>query len=84
MDYGLTVQQKLILRRARVLGLPGALRWQVVPPLWLIALVSLAPLPLVWHPGRYLWLMLIPALGFWYRRRIEQRFQEWALDLRER
>ncbi len=83
MDFGLSAQQKLILRLARANGLSGAHRWQVLPPLWLIALVSLAPWLLVWHPGRYLWLLLIPPLGFWYRRRVERRFKEWVLDLRE-
>lgn len=83
MDFGLSVQQRLILRRARALGLPGSRRWQILPPLWLIALVSLLPLLWVWHPGPYLWLLLIPPLGLWYRRRVELRFQEWILDLRE-
>ena len=83
MDYGLSAQQKFILRRARAKGLSGARRWQIVPPLWLIALFSLAPLLLIWHPVRYLGLLLIPPLGFWYRRRMELRFQDWILDLRE-
>lgn len=83
MDFGLSAHQKLILRRARAIGLSGARRSQVVLPLWLIALVSLAPLLLVWHPSRYLWLLVIPPLGFWHRRRMELRFEDWALDLRE-
>lgn len=83
MDLGLTVQQKRILRLARESGLKGASRPQLVPPLWLIAVVTLVPLLLVWHPARYLFLLLIPPLGFWQRRRMELRFQDWALDLRE-
>lgn len=83
MDFGLSLQQRLILRQARAMGLSGARRWQIIPPLWSIALVSLVPLLLVWHPSRYLLLLLIPPLGFWYRRRLERRFQEWALDLRQ-
>lgn len=64
MDFGLSLQQRLILRRARAKGLSRARRWQIIPPLWSIALVSLVPLLLVWHPSRYLSLLLIPPLGF--------------------
>lgn len=83
MDLGLSAQQSAILRRARARSLKRAAHWQIQPPLWLLALVTLAPLLLVSHPGRYLWLLLVPALGLWQRRRMELRFQEWILDLRE-
>lgn len=83
MDFGLSQQQKFILRRARAHQLTASRRWQILPPLWLIALVSLAPWLLLGHPSRYLWLLLLPLLGLWHRRRVEHRFQEWALDLRE-
>ena len=83
MDYGLSAQQALILRRARSRGLRGARRPQLLPPLWVIALASLLPLLLIWHPGRYLGLLLIPPLGFWHRQRVEQRLKRWALDLRQ-
>jgi hypothetical protein len=49
----------------------------------MIALASLMPLLLIWHPGRYLGLLLIPPLGFWHRQRVERRLQDWALDLRQ-
>ncbi len=47
MDLGLTPQQRIILRRARAEGLQGAEGWQVLPPLWSIAGISLAPLLLI-------------------------------------
>lgn len=82
-DLGLTPRQRHILRRARAKRLRGAERWQVIPPLWVIAGTTLAPLLLILHPGRYVFLMTIPPLGLWQRSRVEQRFVQWALDLRQ-
>jgi hypothetical protein len=83
MDIGLTPQQQTILRRARRKRLLGAERWQVIPPLWVMAGTSLAPLLLILHPSRYLPLVVVPPLGLWQRSRVEQRIAAWALDLRE-
>jgi len=83
MDIGLNSQQRLILRRARVRQFQGSGSWQIRPPLWLIALLTLLPLLLLGHPARFLSLPLIPCLGIWQRRRVAQRIGEWALELRE-
>lgn len=83
MDVGLTPHQDLILRRARARRLRGASRWQIIPPLWTIVVATLVPLLVVLHPVRYLFLPLIPLLGYWQRHRVATRISEWALDLRE-
>lgn len=79
MDVGLTPQQRTIVRRARRQHLPGSERWQILPPLWSVALLALALLPI----SHGISLVVIPALGFWIRRRISERIEEWRLDLRE-
>ena len=78
MDFGLTPQQRLILRRARARGLKGVERSQVLPPLWAVALLTLVLL----YPSRGL-ALFIPLLTYWHRQRTEMRIEEWALDLRE-
>jgi hypothetical protein len=83
MDIGLTSQQRLVVRRARAKHLRGSRAWLIVPPLWLIALGALLAFLIIWHPGRYLALLLIPPVGLWQRRRISGRIAEWALDLRQ-
>jgi hypothetical protein len=83
MDVGLSPQQDLILRRARVRHLRGASSWQIIPPLWAVVVVTLVPVLVLWHPVRYLFLLLIPGLGYWQRHRVAMRLREWALDLRE-
>ena len=83
MDYGLSDQQRRIVRRARRKRLRGASQWLIRPPLWTIVALTLLPLLLLHHPVRFLLLALIPPLGLWQRARIEQRITEWALDLRE-
>lgn len=83
MDIGLTRRQRNIVRRARAAGLRGAGRWQLRPPLWFLALITLAPLLLIPHPTRHISLVLIPAIGLWQRSRVERRIADWVLDLRQ-
>jgi len=83
MDLGLSPHQQLILRLARARDLRGARHRQIRPPLWSIACATLLPLLLLGHPLRWLSLPLIPALGLWQRNRVERRFEDWTLDLRE-
>ena len=80
MDIGLTSQERMIVRLARLKRLCPESRALWVVPWWFVALLALT---LMTHSFG-LSLLLVP-LGFaWQRRRTRERIAEWALDLRQR
>ncbi len=79
MDFGLTPQQRTIVRLARTKHLCPEHRAIWVAPLWLVAVLAL--LPMIHSLG--LSLLVVPLLFAWQRRRTRQQISQWGLDLRQ-
>ncbi len=79
MKFGLTPQERLIVRLARRKHLCPQTRRLWVVPWWLVAVLALS---LMIH-SYGVSLVVVPLLFAWQRRRTRRRIANWALDLRQ-
>jgi hypothetical protein len=79
MKFGLTPQERMIVRMARRKRLCPPSRRLWVTPWWLVAVLALSLMIHTYGVS----LILVPLLFAWQRQRTRQRIAKWALDLRE-